>query len=563
MEIFFVGLAIILLVAFLLAYLLRALRQPIVIGYIIAGIVISPFFFQFGVSKEIIDIFSKFGIAFLLFIVGLHLNPRVIKEIGTTSLLVGFGQIVLTFAATFLISTLIGFSATESIYIGIALSFSSTIIIMKLLSDENQLDSLYGKISIGVLIIQDLVAVGVLMFLSSMNGGTSLSDLAFKSFVNGSLLFVLLLAFGFFVLPKLTHNIAKNPELLFLFSICWCFAVAALFSYLEFSIEVGALLAGVSLSFSPYVSEIISKIKPLRDFFLIIFFIILGLNINLSGIGSIILNAVIFSIIALILKPLILMVLMTVAGYTRRNNFLVGTTLGQISEFSLIILLLGISLGQINQELLSTMTLTAVLTIAISSYVIIYSDKIYKVFSDMGILSIFERKNVREKKEIRKSYDIILFGYNRTGFSILNSLKKMKKSYLVVDFNPDIVDNLKKMRIPALYGDSGDAEFLDELPLEKVQLVISTMPDFEANVGLLEWIKKVNPNAIVIVRAKQVRDATELYKKGADYVLTPTLLTGDYVSKMITSLKSDKKSYKEEKEKHLKLLDEIIKKGNK
>lgn len=561
MEQIFLHLAIILLTAFIVSYVVRALNQPLLVGYIITGVIISPFIIGFGASKEIIDVFSEFGIAFLLFMVGLHLNPKVIKEVGFASLIIGIIQVILTFAFGFFISILLGFDFTTSAYLGIALAFSSTIIVMKLLSDKKQMDSLYGKISIGILIIQDLVAVGVLMFISSTSQGLTFNSIVIKGLFGGGGLILLLFLFGFLVLPFLAKSIAKSQELLFLFSITWAFSISALFSYFGFSIEIGALIAGVVLSTTPYSTEISSKIKPLRDFFLIIFFIILGLNIELSSIGSVITTAIIFSLIALLFKPLILMTLMAMFRYTKRTNFLVGTTLAQISEFSLIILALGVSVGHIRPEILSTFTLAGIISIALSTYLIMYSNDIYKKVSPL--LTIFERKEVKKERKISKKYDAILFGYNRIGFGILKSFKRIRKKYLVVDFNPDIVSSLNKFRIPCLYGDAYDSEFLEELPLDKVQLFVSTIPDFETNVLLVETIRMVNPDAIIILRSDVIEDAFELYKKGANYVLTPHFLGGEYVAKMILNSKTKEEDYEREKLRHIRILKEMTERNKK
>lgn len=561
MEIIFIQLAIILFTAFLVSYIIRLFKQPIVIGYIIAGMIISPFIIKFGASREIINTFSHLGIAFLLFIVGLHLNPNIVKRIGKTSFIVGIGQMVLTFGLGFLVSYyLLSFDYISSAYIGVALMFSSTIIVTKLLSDKRELDSLHGKISVGVLIIQDLVAVAVLMFISSVAGGTS-SPLSIGNIFAGAGFLVFLFIIGYIILPKLTYDLAKSQELLFLFSICWCFLIASVFSYMGFSIEIGALIAGVILSISPYTSEISSKVRPLRDFFLIIFFIILGLNIQISSLGSIFINALIFSLIALIFKPIILMILMAISGHAKRNNFFVGTTLAQISEFSLIVLALGVSVGHITDEVLSTITLTAVLTIAVSTYFIIYSNNLYNSLS--GKIPIFERKGARDEKETQKVYDAILFGYNRIGYGILRSLKKIKKDYLVVDFNPDTVSDLKRLRIPSVYGDVSDCEFLNDLPLDKLKLAVSTIPDFETSLVLIESIRLVNKEAIIIVRAHEIKEALKLYKAGADYVLTPHFLGGEYVSKMISKLKVNDTGYKSEREKHIRMLKDMMGKGYK
>jgi Kef-type K+ transport system membrane component KefB len=562
MEEIFIQLAIILLAAFIAAYVLKLFKQPIIIGYIIAGVIISPFILELGAPHEVVVVFSELGIAFLLFIVGLHLNPKIIKEIGGSALAIGIIQIALTFGLGFVVSSyILGMGTIAASYVGIALAFSSTIIITKLLSDKRQLDSLYGKISVGVLIVQDLVAVAVLMFISSTVGGTSFGYFAMKSLLGGGALIVALFLFGYFVLPKITRSVARSQELLFLFAVCWCFLIAALFVYVGFSLEIGALIAGVVLSVTPYSIEISSKIRPLRDFFLIIFFIILGLNIQVGIIGKIIVPALILSILALVFKPIILMALCALFGYTKRTNFFVGITMAQISEFSLIVLTLGLAMGHIDSVLVSTLTLTGIITIAISTYMISYSSQIYETVP--WLAAIFEKKGAKKVKRIKEEYNAILFGYNRIGFSILNSLKRLRKNYLVVDFNPDTIEDLNKMRVPAIYGDMYDVDFLSDLPLDKAEIIVSTIPDFETNELLIQTVRKVNKKAVVILRAHNIDDAIELYKMDADYVLTPHFLGGDYIAEMIGEEKFSKEKYDDERRKHLRMLHARLKLGQK
>ncbi len=563
-QIFF-QLAVILGIAFIISYIIRLLKQPLIIGYIIAGIIVSPFLILFGATSEIINVFSKIGIAFLLFLVGMHLNPKVIKGVGAHSLLIGLIQVIITFAAAFIVSfKLLGFDVLASFYVGIAIAFSSTIIIMKLLSDKKQLDSFSSKMSIGILIVQDLIAIFVLILISTANfngGFGGFGYLAIKTLLIGAGLVVGLSLFGFFVLLRIVRSVARSQELLFLFSICWAFLASALFAFFGFSLEIGALLAGMILSVSPYSTEISSKIKPLRDFFLIIFFIILGLNLDISNVKIVFVDALILSAIVLFFKPVILMASMALFKHTKRTSFLVGTSLAQISEFSLIILMLGVSLGHISGEILSTLTLTLIITIIGSTYMIIYSREFYSYCSKA--LSFFWRKNGKENKKIlRKKYEAILFGYNRTGFEILKSLTKLKKHYLVVDFNPDTISSLNKFRIPSLYGDAEDIEFLNELKLDKINLAISTIPDYETTFLLIESIRLVNKNAVIIVRAENINEALEFYEKGADYVLTLQFLGGEHIAKMIRG-KTSKKEYEKEKEKHMKKIKEILKKDKK
>jgi len=561
MEVIFIQLAVILLAAFIVSYIVKALKQPIILGYILAGILISPFIVKIGYSGDIVGAFSQLGIAFLLFIVGLHLNPKVIKEVGLPSLIVGLGQIILTFGLGFLISLkILGFSPLTSAYLGIALAFSSTIIVMKLLSDKQHLDSLYGKLTIGILIIQDLVAVAVLMIISSLSEGKFLLTNEISGLVIGIILLVVMFLIGYLALPRILKSVAKSQELLFLFSICWCFLIAALFSYVGFSMEIGALVAGVILSVSPYSTEISSKIRPLRDFFLIIFFIILGLQIQVSNLRSIIVPSLVLSGVALFLKPFIIMFFMKIFGYTKRTNFFTGGILSQISEFSLIVIGLAFSVGHVGFEIVNLVVLTMVITILVSTYWTDYAQRIYQRISK--VLIIFEKNKIRKERKVKEKYDAILFGYNRIGFSILNSLKKLKKNYLVVDFNPDTVIDLNKFHIPALYGDAFDLELLEDLPLDKTRLIISTIPDLETNSLLLEAVREINKKSIVILRAHSIEEALELYKKGANYVLTPHFLGGEYVSNMISHFGLDRKDYGIERAKHVKMLNEIKEKGH-
>ena len=539
--------------------LMRILRQPLIIGYILAGIIIGPFVLGTVQSTTTLNVFSELGVAFLLFIVGLHLSPKVIKEVGKISLITGIGQILFTFFIGYIITILLGYSSLIAMYIAIAITFSSTIIIMKLLSDKGDLYSLYGKISIGFLLVQDLVAIIILIVISSVSSGKDIVLSIGFTLLKGVLLVAVLAPLNIFIFSKFQDFFAKSQEFLFVFSLAWGLGIASLFYYSGLSIEAGALIAGVLLSISPYSLEISSRMKPLRDFFLIYFFIFLGMEMTLGSLNQILVPALILSAFVLIGNPLIVMSLMALEGYTKKTNFQSGLTVAQISEFSLILIALGVRIGNLPPEILSLMTLVGLITIGGSTYMIMYSDKIYRHLAPY--LGLFEKKDIKEKKLVNKSIDAVLFGYNRIGFSILESLKKLKKKYLVVDYNPDIITDLKKLRIPCLYGDVDDEDLLREIPLEKVELFVSTIPEFEVNAMLLSMIRKVNKKAIVISRAHTISNAMELYKRGASYVLTPHFLGGDYIARMLSIIKLDKKGYEEEKERHIDMLKQRFSKG--
>jgi len=551
MEIF-IELSIIICITVLISGIMRLLKQPLIIGYILTGIIVSPYFLDIVQSTETIKVFSEIGIALLLFIVGLSLSPKVIKEVGKVSLITGIGQIVFTSLFGFLISRLLGFSVIVSLYIAIALSFSSTIIIMKLLSDKKDLEKLYGKISIGFLLVQDIFVIILLMVISSFSGNLGIDGLSFGKILSGILLIIGFILISVYVLPSLSKFFAKSQEFLFLFSIGWGLGLASLFYYVGFSMEIGALVAGIALSMSPFHYEISSKMRPLRDFFIILFFILLGSQMVFGNINELIIPAIIFSLFILIGNPLIVIILMGFLGYKKKTGFQAGFTVAQISEFSLILIALGVGLGHLTNEILSLVTIVGLITISGSTYLILYSNKIYPYFSKY--LSIFERKKTKENTQKFKDYNVVLFGYNRIGYDLLESFKKLKKKVLVIDYNPETIIELSNKGIDCRYGDVDDDEFLRELNLVKTKMVVSTIPEFETNLLLIDRVKQMNKEAIIIVISHNIEEANSLYKKGATYVIMPHFLGGSHVSMMINKNGLNLNKFLDEKKKHIKQL---------
>jgi|APSaa5957512576_1039674.scaffolds.fasta_scaffold04123_5 Kef-type K+ transport system membrane component KefB/Trk K+ transport system NAD-binding subunit len=551
MEVF-IELSIIIGITVLVAGITKLLKQPLIIGYILAGIIVSPYFLNVIKSAETLAVFSQMGIAFLLFIVGLSLSPRVIKEVGKVSLVTGIGQILFTSLIGFILSRLLGFTLIASAYIAIALTFSSTIIIMKLLSDKKDLDKLYGKISVGFLLVQDIFVIVLLMVISSFSGRLDEQVLSSNYILSGIGLIIGLILITIYVLPRLSKFFAKSQEFLFLFSIGWGLGLASLFYYFGFSMEIGALVAGIALSMSPYHYEISSKMRPLRDFFIILFFILLGSQMAFGNIGNLIIPAIILSLFILIGNPIIVMVLMGLLGYKKKVGFQAGLTVAQISEFSLILITLGVTAGHLPLEILSLVTIVGLITISGSTYLISYSDKIYPYLKKY--LGIFERKNLNENKHPSNKYDLILFGYNRIGYDLLKSFRKLGKRFLVVDYNPETTIELSKEKIDCMYGDVDDEEFLNSLNLSQTKMVVSTIPEFESNLLLTKKIRRLNKKAIIILVSHSVEETHQLYKSGATYVILPHFLGGSQAANMIDKNKLNLSKFLKEKNKHLKYL---------
>ncbi|MFZ1721597.1 MAG: cation:proton antiporter [Microgenomates group bacterium] len=548
----FVELSILLAVTTAIAIGVKLLKQPLVVGYILSGIIAGPSVLNVLQSQHELELFSKIGIVILLFIVGLHLNPKIIKEVGSVSLITGIGQVVFTCVIGFFIALLLGLDHTAALYVAIALTFSSTIIILKLLADKKDLQKLYAKIAVGFLLVQDIIATIVLIGITVTTNETSSAPEYVITLILLKGLGIILAQYliSTFVMPQLTRFVAQSQELLFLFALAWGTTVASIFYVLGFSIEIGALIAGVTLSVTDYAEEIVSRLKPLRDFFIVIFFILLGSQMIFTNVSQIVIPAIFLSLFVLIGNPIIVIILMNIAGYKRKTGFMAGLTVAQISEFSLILASLGLRVGHISQEVLSLITMVGLITIAGSTYLILYSDKIYpKLHVALRVLELVKR-SASERGSVEENYTSLLFGFDRVGVTFLSTLNEFKEDTLVVDFNPKSIERLTDMDVPFRFGDASDIEFLEDLPTIKPKLVISTIPDVLTNSLIIKTMLAKNAKAHVIVLAHTVDDAQTLYDLGAAYVIMPHHLGADFAASLIRKFGDDRVGLAEEREKH-------------
>ena len=415
MEVF-VELSLIITITTLVSFIMKQLKQPLVVGYILSGILVGPLFLNLLHSTDVIEVFSKLGISILLFIVGLHMNPKIVKEVGSVSLITGVGQVLFTSFFGFILAVLLGLDTVAAMYVAIALTFSSTIIILKLLSDKGDVHSLYGRISVGFLLVQDIIATLILIIVSSVAGAGDmpLSFTLFSVLMKGAFILISLELIKKLVLPKLLEAASDNSELLFIFSLTWGLGCAALFYVLGLSVEIGALISGVVLSSSIYAEEIGSRLRPLRDFFIVLFFVLLGASMTLNSGFTLVLPVLVLSLFVLIGNPIIVVIIMNLLGYHKKTGFQAGLTVAQISEFSLILATLGFNVGHINQEILTMITLVGLITISGSTYLILYSDKIYTLIEKY--LSFLElRKNNQSSTGKYAKVDTFIFGFNRVG----------------------------------------------------------------------------------------------------------------------------------------------------
>ncbi len=533
---------------------MKILKQPYIAGYILTGILVGPFAFNILHSTESFEGLSKIGIAILLFVIGLHLNPSVIKEIGKAALLTGVAQITITSAVGYWIAHLLGFSLIPALYIAVALTLSSTIIILKLLSDKGDLQSLYGKVTIGFLIVQDLFAsaalIGIATFAQSQ--GSPLGVVVLGMISKLMIVVPILVFVNKVVITRIENFFAQSQELLFLTSLTWGIGMAGLFHILGFSAEIGALAAGVTIATSPFATEIGARMKPLRDFFIVIFFLHMGAQITIESFSVIVGPALVLSTLVLVGDPLIMYFVMNLLGFRTRTAFLSATTVAQVSEFSLILAALGVSVGHISPEVLSLITLVTLITITISSYVIHYADFLYGKLKPLLVFLEFRKVHIPEANEAVKSPEIILYGYDRVGANFVKAIKALRRPFLVVDYNPQTIKRLEKSGVPCLYGDAEDIEFIEEIGHTTAKLFISTIPDFEVNKLLVR--RAHSSSGIKLVIAQNARQAKELYALGATYVIMPHYLGAKFAAHMVTKYGIYAPSFGKERRKHKKEL---------
>lgn len=523
----FTEFALIFLFAAILGGIGQFLKQPLIVMFIFLGILLGPSFLDIVQSKENIHLLAEIGIAILLFIVGLKLDLRLIQSTGKIALLTGLGQVLFTSLFGYMIGLALGFGNLESFYIAVALTFSSTIIIVKLLSDKKEIDSLHGQIAIGFLIVQDLVVILVMIVLATIGreGDGSVIEEIGKTLLY-SLIFV---AFTFlmmrYLIPRVSHFLAKSAELLTLFAIAWAVSLAGIGELIGFSGEVGAFLAGVTLASSPFKDLVSGRLTSLRDFLLLFFFVNLGSELDFSVIGEQVPSAFIFSFFVLIGNPIIVLIIMGIMGYKKRTGFLAGLTVAQISEFSLIFAGLGLSVGHINEEILGLITLVGLITIALSTYLILYSHQIYQVIAPA--LSIFERKklnaNENQKASKQKEFHTVIIGLGRIGSEITRRIEDQKEkcTYFGVDFDPNVVKSYRERGKEVIYADIEDPELLTHIPYENAKCIINTVPVPESAKHLLLKLQRSDFKGKLYLTAINSFDKKYLVDLGAKNVLMP------------------------------------------
>ncbi len=528
MDSVFVEIATLMAMATALGGLALVLRQPLIVAFIAVGIIAGPSVLGMVDETEIVPVLAELGIALLLFVVGLKLDLSLIRTMGPVALATGLGQVTFTSVVGFFIALALGMTPVHALYVAVALTFSSTIIIVKLLTDKHEIDALHGRIAVGFLIVQDIVVVLVMIGLSAFGAGQDGDAALWREVIwvllAGAGMLVFIAVAMRWLLPPLLERLARNRELLSLFAIAWAVALAATGDVLGFSKEVGAFLAGVALASSGYRDVLGARLVVIRDFLLLFFFIHLGAQLEIGLLGEQVAPAIVLSLFVLIGNPLIVLIIMGLMGYRRRTGFLAGLTVAQISEFSLILAALGMSLGHLDQETLGLVTLVGLITITLSTYLILYSHPIYERLAPW--LGVFERHIPHREDGIPAAEsgplpEVIVFGLGRYGGTLALDLHRRGIRVLGVDFDPDVVNHARARGLNACYGDAEDPEFPSLLPLAHGPLVVSTVPDEPVNRALSQVLRTHHQGGRLIMTSRSSGDQEGLERLKPDQLLSP------------------------------------------
>lgn len=514
----FVQIAVVLVVCVAAGALCVVLRQPLVVGLLVAGIAVGPQVLGIVEVTAEIEILSEIGIALLLFVVGLKLDVRIIQRLGPVALVAGIAQMLFTAAVALVLAVAFGFSWVAATYVAIAMSFSSTIIVVKLLTDRSELHTTHGRIALGILIVQDIAVVLAMIAITAVGDTSQDVDVLRQVgavFLRGAVLVTVVLLLGRHVATHVMHLLARSSELLVLGAVMWAVFLAAVSYMLGFSSEVGAFMGGVSLASTPYREPVSSRLSTLRDFLLVFFFIELGTQFDFSSVGENLLLALLLSVFVLVGKPLIVILITGRMGYRKKVSFKAGVTLAQISEFSLILVALGVAQGHVGSDVLGLVTAVGLITIMVSAVMITNVNSLF--LRCAPLLDVFERSrgDVDKGEDPTTSPSAVIVGLSQFGMLVANALSNDGMSVLGVDFDPTLTRR-SRPEFPIVFSDADDPDLPRQLPLDNAAWVIATVRDHSTKMHVIRVLRGSGYSGGIAVTASSRAEACELTQAGAN-----------------------------------------------
>ena len=516
------------------------LRQPLIVAFIVAGIVAGPNVLGVMSDPAQVQLLGELGVAVLLFLVGLKLDPGLLRTLGPVALVTGSAQVLITAVIGAGLAMAFGHPPQSAAAIGLALTFSSTIIVIKLLWDKGEVDSLHGRVALGLLIAQDLLVVVLMGVLAGMRGAGG--GLAYAALGGVGLLAVVLVVMRFLAHGVLSR-LARSPELLVTFALAWAALLAGFAESFGLGKELGGLMAGVALAATPFREALASRLASVRDFLLLFFFVSLGASLDFGALDGQLLPAVALSAFVLLGKPLIVLPILTLAGYGRRTAFMAGVTLGQISEFSLILAALARQAGLLDAGAQALITVVGLVSIGLSTYLVTYSGSLYARMEPWLARFAGDKSRRGAASEAMAPADVILFGLGRYGTFIAEGLHARGLKVLGIDFDPQMVSRWQARGLAAHYGDATDPDFGMALPLAEARWVVCAIPVHggslthdDPRLTLVDALRAQGYQGRIAVAIQQPEDMRALYARDVDLILMPMadaaaeavdLITGD------------------------------------
>jgi Kef-type K+ transport system membrane component KefB len=525
--------ALCIIAAWALGVLAQFLRQPVILAYLVGGFALGPAGFNLIHGQESISTISELGLIFLLFMIGLEIDLKKIVSAGSAILVTAASQILGGCVLGVAFFWALGFPLTagkwDALYLGIAAALSSTVIIVKVLYDKRELDTLPGRVTLGLLVLQDLF---VILFLAVQPSLDNLQASALLlSFARVGILVATALAVSRYLLPPLFHSVARLPELVLVGAISWCFLVGEFAAQLHLSREMGALIAGVSLSTFPYALDVTAKVTSLRDFFVTLFFVGLGMTIPVPNAG-LISGALIFAAFVVVSRLVLTFAPLYLLRNGLRASLLPAINLSQISEFSLVVMALGLEKFHVSEASKGQVSFAFVLLAALSTFAMMKSNRLTR-----ALIPELKRLGLRDLDDLAEGAvagseghghgaRILLIGFFRTASSLLEELRRSEQTLLadvaVVDFNPRVHEALRTRGVKVIYGDISQPETLMHAGVASAEILVCTIPDTllkgTTNLKLIRHLRELNPKAKIIVVAEILDDIPGLYAAGANYV---------------------------------------------
>jgi Kef-type K+ transport system membrane component KefB len=478
------NLGFIVITAATFAFVGKLIRMPTIVGYILAGIVLGPVLHLVELDHSL-ELISELGIALLLFLVGLELSFAKVKDLGRVALILGGIQVLLTATGGMLVAHFMGFAPMESIFLGGTVTFSSTVVVIKLLDQKGVMNRLYARISVALFLAQDIVVIGALTVLTGFGGSEPLAPIELlinfgKAFGGMAVLLILALIAARYLLPKPFAWAARSPDTVFIWALCWCFLVVILAHQFHLSVEIGAFLAGIAIAQLPIHEDLHRRLHPLMTFFIAVFLVTLGIKMELSSFAAIWPTALGLSAFVLLIKPIIVFSILARMRFSEYTAFQTAIATGQVSEFAFILLALGATTGLIGADIVALGGLVGITTIALSSYLIIHSEALYAAIARTGILKLLRAKQEPDSEILRHRKDhIIVVGMNALGREIVKQLTLRDECVLAIDTDPKKLERLGGADI--LIGNVEYQSVVEEVGLREARLVVSALQIEDTN----------------------------------------------------------------------------------